>query len=45
VATRAWRKVEFRKRAGRIESAQDLMKIEGIDGAMVESLKREMASA
>jgi competence ComEA-like helix-hairpin-helix protein len=37
--------VEFRQREGRIQSPEDLNRIDGIDSATVESLQREMAAA
>jgi competence ComEA-like helix-hairpin-helix protein len=37
--------VEFRQREGRINSADDLNRIDGIDSATVENLQREMAAA
>jgi competence ComEA-like helix-hairpin-helix protein len=37
--------VELRQREGRINSVDDLMKIDGIDGALVETLKREVVAA
>jgi DNA uptake protein ComE-like DNA-binding protein len=37
--------VEFREREGRINSPEDLNRIDGIDSATVENLQREMAHA
>jgi DNA uptake protein ComE-like DNA-binding protein len=37
--------VELREREGRIASVDDLMKIDGIDGALVDTLRREVAAA
>jgi competence ComEA-like helix-hairpin-helix protein len=37
--------VELRQRQGRIKSVDDLAKIDGIDGALVETLRREVATA
>jgi competence ComEA-like helix-hairpin-helix protein len=37
--------VEFRQREGRIASVDDLNRIDGIDGALVETLRREAVAA
>jgi competence ComEA-like helix-hairpin-helix protein len=37
--------VEFRQREGHIASVDDLNRIDGIDGALVETLRREVAAA